>query len=83
VEPAQVLLPGSGVPLEFATRAVLQTLLPFSGTEDASGTAALLRHAETLRDLAPVHPRLDFGPDGSVRRILMPGDAGYDEAGPV
>jgi hypothetical protein len=30
-----------------------------------------------------VHPRLDFGPDGSVRRILMPGDAGYDEAGPV
>jgi hypothetical protein len=43
----------------------------------------LLRHAETLRDLAPVHPRLDFGPDGSVRRILMPGDAGYDEAGPV
>lgn len=83
VEPAQVLQPGSGVPLEFATRAVLQTLLPFSGTGDATGTAALLRHAETLRDLAPVHPRLDFGPDGSVRRILMPGDAGYDEAGPA
>ena len=52
--------------------------LPFA----ADGQAALLRHAEGLRDLAPVHPRLDFGPDGSVRGVVMPGDAGYGEAGP-
>ena len=78
VDPAQVLQPEGGVPLEFATRSVLQTLLPFA----ADGQAALLRHAEGLRDLAPVHPRLDFGPDGSVRGVVMPGDAGYGEAGP-
>lgn len=78
VDPAQVLQPEGGVPLEFATRSVLQTLLPFA----ADGQAALLRHAEGLRDLAPVHPRLDFGPDSSVRGVVMPGDAGYGEAGP-
>ena len=40
------------------------------------------RVAESLRELAPVHPRLDIGADGSVRRVVMPGDAGYDDAGP-
>ena len=78
VDPVQVLRPESGVPLEFATRAVLQSLQPFAAT----GQEAMLRHAESLRELAPVHPRLDIGADGSVRRVVMPGDAGYDDAGP-
>lgn len=78
VDPVQVLQPDSGVPLEFATREVLQSLRPFA----AAGAEAMLRHAELLRDVAPVHPRLDIGADGSVRRIVMPGDAGYDGAGP-
>jgi hypothetical protein len=43
----------------------------------------MLSHAEGLRDLAPVHPRLDISADGSVRRVVMPGDAGYDNAGPA
>jgi hypothetical protein len=67
------------VPLEFATRAVLQSLRPFA----AAGSQAMLSHAEGLRDLAPVHPRLDISADGSVRRVVMPGDAGYDNAGPA
>lgn len=78
VDPVRVLQAEGGVPLEFATRSVLQTLLPFA----AAGPSALLRHAEGLRDLAPVHPRLDFGPDGGVRGVVMPGDEGYGEAGP-
>ena len=79
VDPVQVLQPDSDVPLEFATRAVLQSLRPFA----AAGSQAMLSHAEGLRDLAPVHPRLDIGADGSVRRVVMPGDAGYDNAGPA
>ncbi len=79
VDPEQVLQPDSDVPLEFATRAVLQSLRPFA----AAGSQAMLSHAEGLRDLAPVHPRLDIGADGSVRRVVMPGDAGYDNAGPA
>ena len=78
VDPARVLQPEGGVPLEFATRSVLHTLLPFV----EAGQAALLRHAEGLRDIAPVHPRLDFGPDGSVRGVVMPADVGWGEAGP-
>ncbi|MCO5121069.1 MAG: NUDIX hydrolase [Burkholderiaceae bacterium] len=60
--------------MEFATRAIIRSLLPLAG-----GTVdRYLAHARGLRNLAAVHPRVHVDSSGK-RRALMPGEAGYDE----
>ena len=60
--------------MEFATVSTLQSLRPFASA------AALLAHAATLRSLPPLHPRLQRDADGRIQGVLLPGQAGYDEA---
>lgn len=63
-------------PMEFATIATLRSLAPF-----AAGTVAqVLAYAAAQRQLPPLHPRLRLDADGHITGVLLPGDAGYDEA---
>ncbi|MBK7264130.1 MAG: hypothetical protein IPI03_20725 [Rubrivivax sp.] len=59
--------------MEFATLDAVRALERFGGS------AALLQDADQS-SLPPVHPRLKLGPDGHVAGVLLPGQAGYDEA---
>ena len=65
-----------GFPMEFATVTTVRSLVPFA----AGPVSAVLDHAARLRDLAPVHPRLELGEARSIRRVLLPGEPGYDTA---
>ena len=67
VNPAQAL---ASLPLEFATRCTLESLLPF---KDA---VSVMRAARTPRSLEAIHPRVARTRTG-VRRVLLPHDAGY------
>ena len=62
--------------MEFATVQTVRSLLPFA----ASGSAALMAHAASLSSLPPIHPRLKLAADGRRLGVLLPGEAGYDEA---
>ncbi len=62
--------------LEFATRSTVLSLLPFA----AGSSAALLAHAAALRHLPPLHPRLHLDSNGQRIGVLLPGQAGYDDA---
>jgi hypothetical protein len=72
VSPAEALAASAdgALPLEFATRCTLESLLPF---KDA---VSVMRAARTPRPLAAVHPRVARTRTG-VRRVLLPHDAGY------
>jgi len=78
VHPAQALAERhrAEFPMEFATLRTVESLLPFSET----GTSALLAHARAHRSLPPVHPRLKRDIRGAIVGVLLPGQAGYDEA---
>ena len=65
-----------GFPMEFATVATVQSLLPFAH----QGSAALLAHAAALPSLPPLHPRLRLDDQGHVCGVLLPGQAGYEQA---
>ncbi len=60
--------------MEFATVSVVKELLPFAGAGD------LLAHAAAQTALPAVHPRVTFGDDGKISGVLLPGQAGYDQA---
>lgn len=72
VSPAQALAADGGLPIEFATRCTLESLLPF---KDA---VSVMRAARTLRPLPAIHPRVALTRAG-VRRVLLPHDAGYGD----
>ncbi len=63
-------------PMEFATVQTVKSLLPFA----EAGTSALLAHAAALTSLPPLHPRVRFDANGRIAGLLLPGEAGYDEA---
>ena len=71
--------------MEFATLRTVESLLPFSGASinNRTGLAALLAHAAALTHLPPLHPRLQRDAQGRISGVLLPGQAGYDEAGPA
>ena len=72
VNPAQALASSAAgaLPLEFATRCTLESLLPFKDT------VSVMRAARTPRLLEAIHPRVARTRTG-VRRVLLPHDAGY------
>ena len=74
--PAALAVPGTGdFPMEFATVAIVRSLLPF-----ASGRAqALLDHAAALPRIDTVQPRLKVNEAGQIVGVMMPGQPGYDE----
>lgn len=63
-----------GFPMEFATVSTVQSLQPFTSVQ------ALLAHAAAQTALPPLHPRLVLAADGAVSGVLLPGQAGYDQA---
>ena len=65
--------------MEFATLRTVESLLPFA----QAGVAALLAHAAAQTSLPPLHPRLQRDAEGRIVGVLLPGQAGYDEAGEV
>ena len=67
---------GGGLPMEYATVRIVESLQPF-GTR---GCAALLAHAAAQTALPPVHPRLVVDGDRHVCGVLLPGQAGYEQA---
>lgn len=73
VHPATALA-GAELPMEFVTVRMIESLRPFA---DA---AALLAHAASRARLPVVHPRLQLGAEGRIHGVLLPGQAGYDEA---
>lgn len=62
--------------MEFATLRTIESLLPFARL----GVAALLAHAAAHTRLPPLHPRLQRDAQGRIAGVLLPGQAGYDEA---
>ena len=60
--------------MEFATVSTVQSLQPFGSTDE------LLTHAAAQSSLPPLHPRLKRAADGRIQGVLLPGQAGYDEA---
>ncbi len=76
VQPAAALQARSrgDFPMEFATTSTVQSLQPFGSV------AALLAHAAAQTQVAAIHPRVTLAPDGRVSGVLMPGQAGYDQA---
>lgn len=65
-----------GFQMEFATVQALRTLLPFAG----STAAQVLAHAAATRRLDVVHPRLQLDAQGHIVGVLLPGQAGYEQA---
>ena len=76
VAPAEALAAQAAgrFPMEFATRSVVKTLLPYSG----ANVQALLDHAQALRALPPLHPRLRLDETRQVVAVVLPGEPGYD-----
>jgi 8-oxo-dGTP pyrophosphatase MutT (NUDIX family) len=62
--------------IEFATVQTVESLLPFA----TSGVQSLLDHASALTNLAPLHPRLKLDALGCIAGVLLPGQAGYEQA---
>ena len=60
--------------MEFATVSTVQSLQPFGSADE------LLAHAASLSSLPPLYPRLKRDADGRIQGVLLPGQAGYDEA---
>ena len=65
-----------GFPMEFATVRTVESLRPHASVD------ALLGHAAAQRRLPALHPRLRCGPRGDVVGVLLPGQPGYEDAGP-
>lgn len=63
------------LPLEFATRCTLASLLPF---DSAAALMRYARYARAPREMATVHPRV-ARTAGGERRVLLPQDAAYAE----
>jgi 8-oxo-dGTP pyrophosphatase MutT (NUDIX family) len=61
--------------MEFATRSVVKTLLPFVGAT----AQAVLDHAAALRQLPPLHPRLRLDDTRQVVGVVLPGEPGYEQ----
>jgi 8-oxo-dGTP pyrophosphatase MutT (NUDIX family) len=61
-------------PMEFATVSTVESLRPFNSA------AALLDHAAAQTSLPPLHPRLKLDANGHMAGVLLPGQAGYDQA---
>jgi 8-oxo-dGTP pyrophosphatase MutT (NUDIX family) len=66
-----------GFPMEFATVRTVESLRPHGGV------AALLQHAAAQRRLPALHPRLRCGPQGQILGVVLPGQPGYEDAGPL
>ena len=60
--------------MEFATVRTLESLQPFDSV------AALLAHAAAQTRLAALHPRLQLDAERRIHGVLLPGQAGYDDA---
>ena len=61
-------------PMEFATISTVESLRPFTTA------AELLAHAAAQTSLPPLHPRLRLDAQGRMAGVLLPGQAGYDQA---
>lgn len=61
--------------MEFATRAIVRSLLPFVGGD----VQACLAHAAALTGIATVNPRVRMDAQGNLLGVVMPGQPGYDE----
>jgi 8-oxo-dGTP pyrophosphatase MutT (NUDIX family) len=61
-------------PMEFATVSTVRSLLPFAALDVQS----LLDHAASLRELAPLHPRLRLDDSRRVVGVVLPGEPGYE-----
>ena len=61
-------------PMEFATVSTVESLRPFASV------AELLAHAAAQTRLPPLHPRLKLDAQGRISGVLVPGQAGYDQA---
>lgn len=64
-----------GFQMEFATRSVVKTLLPFVG----ANVQAVLDHAAALTSLPPLHPRLRLDETRRVVAVVLPGEPGYEQ----
>jgi len=64
-----------GFQMEFATVAMVRSLLPFAGRT----VHDILEHAAAQRRLVPVHPRLRIDETRRIVGVLLAGEAGYDE----
>jgi len=65
-----------GFPMEFATVQTVESLRPFASAAELLADAAAQTH------LPPLHPRLRCDARGHVLGVLLPGEPGYDAAGP-
>lgn len=65
-----------GFPMEFATVSTVASLAPFAQRP----LAELLAHAAALPHLPPLHPRLQLDGEGRIRGVLLPDQAGYEQA---
>ena len=61
-------------PMEFATVSTVESLRPFTSV------TALMAHAAAQTRLPPLHPRLKLDAAGHIAGVLLPGQAGYDQA---
>lgn len=80
VDPASALAEAASgtFHMEFATLRIMESFEPLA----RQGTAAVLAHAAAQESVPVVTPRLKLAGDGSraIAGILMPGDAGFEEA---
>lgn len=60
--------------MEFATRSIVASLVPFDDAQQ------LCRHAAELQHLAVVSPRVTVDEMGIISGVVMPDDPGYDVA---
>ena len=63
-------------PMEFATVRTVESLRPFERGVD------LLAHAAAQTHLPPLHPRLQCNAMGGILAVVLPGQPGYEQAGP-
>ena len=77
VEPAAALraCEAGSFQMEFATRAIVRSLLPFAG----GNVQACVDHGHGLTEIGVVCPRLRLDEQGNTLGILMPGESGYEE----
>lgn len=61
-------------PMEFATVSTVESLRPFDSVN------GLLAHAAAQTSLPPLHPRLKLDAAGHIAGVLLPGQAGYEQA---
>jgi len=63
-------------PMEFATVRTVESMRPFARSAD------LLTHAAAQEHLPLLHPRLACDALGHILGVLLPGQRGYEQAGP-